>query len=246
MATRKAAGGVRLVKTSLAEQAYDELRRQILDRRLEPGERLNIDALSRECGISSSPLREALVRLGAEGLVAFAANTGFSVAPLPDARQMDELMAFRRLIEAHCARVGAAGADDETLAALGRAVDAMAAMREKGVGYRQLRAFSDLDEGFHRTLVDSAGNRAISAAWRDLHLILSVARLSVVPDSNVVGSDDALQEHRRIVAAFEARDPDAAEAAVRAHLDAAMERLRVRRGAAAEAATADAKSSAAS
>ena len=61
--------GLRLIKTSLSELAYEELKRQILDRRLQPGARLNIDSLSRECGISSSPLREALVRLGSEGWV---------------------------------------------------------------------------------------------------------------------------------------------------------------------------------
>ena len=53
--------GTKLVKTPLSEQAYEELKGQILDQQLTPGQRLNIDALSRSCGISSSPLREAPV-----------------------------------------------------------------------------------------------------------------------------------------------------------------------------------------
>lgn len=227
MATKSPTTGLRLVKTSLSELAYDELKRQILDQRLPPGTRLNIDALSRECGVSSSPLREALVRLGSEGLVAFAANAGFSVAPVPDEKQMKKLLEFRLLMEAHCARAGAARAGKDTLTAMKKAVDSMAAMREKGVSYKQYRAYMELEQNFHQALVDSADNEVISASYRGLHLILSVARLSVVPESNNIGSDDAVREHRAIIAAFEARDPDAAEAAVRGHIASAQHRMHV-------------------
>ncbi|HEX7892221.1 MAG TPA: GntR family transcriptional regulator [Ramlibacter sp.] len=225
MATRNAAPGLRLVKTSLAEQAYEELKRQILEQRLRPGQRLNIDALSRECGISSSPLREALVRLGSEGLVLFEANTGFRVAPVPDEAQMKHLLEYRTVLEAHGARAGAVLANEDTLAAMRKATEGMAAMRAKGVGLRQYRAYFELEQAFHQALVDSAANPVISAAYRELQLVLLVARLSVVPDSNNVGSDVAVAEHRAIIAAFEARDPDAAEAAVRGHIGAARLRM---------------------
>ncbi|KAF1047313.1 GntR family transcriptional regulator [Xylophilus sp.] len=226
MNTKTNSAAVRLVKTPLSEQAYDELKRQILDQQLKPGERLNIDALSRSCGISSSPLREALTRLGAEGLVVFAANTGFSVAPVPDARQMGQLMDFRLLMEAHCARVGAAAAGHaQTAVELEKAIAAMVALRRKGASYKQYRAFIDLEQSFHQSIVDSAGNEPISAAWRELHLIMNVARLSVLPESNVLGSDAAVQEHRQIAAAFAARDPAGAELALRRHLQAARDRM---------------------
>jgi DNA-binding GntR family transcriptional regulator len=225
MATKAARPAPRLVKTSLAEQAYDELKRQILDQRLHPGARLNIDALSRECGVSTSPLREALVRLGAEGLVVFETNTGFSVAPVPDAERMGHLLEYRAALESHAARVGAANASDETIAAMRKATDAMAAMRARGAGYRQYRAYFELEQDFHQAIVDSAANPVISAAYRELDVILSVARLSVVRDSDNVGSDDAVREHRRIIKAFEARDGEAAEAAVRGHIDLARKRI---------------------
>lgn len=228
MATKSETGSLRLVKTSLSELAYDELKRQILDQRLRPGTRLNIDALSRECGVSSSPLREALVRLDAEGLVTFTVNAGYSVAPVPDAGQMRQLLEFRSLMEAHCARIGAALASGETLVAMRKAVDSMATMREKGVTYKHYRAYLDLEQSFHQAIVDSAGNHAISASYRELHLLLSVARLSVVPESNNIGSDDAVREHRKIIAAFEARDSDAAEDAVRGHIEAAQRRMSAR------------------
>lgn len=215
----------RLVKTSLAEQAYAEIKRQILNRQLAPGARLNIDALSRECGVSTSPLREALVRLGAEGLVCFEANTGFSVAPVPDEAQMRQLLEYRALLEAHGARVGAPRSSPETLATMKRCIDDMAAMRAKGVDYAHYRAYFELEQAFHQAIVDSAGNEVISAAYHELHLVLAVARLSVVPESNQLGSDEAIVEHRKILAAFEAADAVAAEAAVRAHIDSAQQRM---------------------
>ena len=53
-----------------------------------------------------------------------------------------------------------------------------------------------------------------------------MSRLSVVPDSDRIGSDEAVQEHRRIVEAFEARDGRRAESAVRRHIDGARRRMR--------------------
>lgn len=225
--TNKAAGGLKLVKTSLAGQAYDELKRQILDQQLQPGARLNIDALSRACGISSSPLREALVRLQAEGLVVFETNAGFSVAPVPDATQMGHLLDYRTVLEAYGARIGATRGDTEALAAMKRATDTMASMRAKGVGYKQYRSYLSQEQSFHQALVDSAGNPVVSAAYRELHLILAVARLSVVPESNNIGSDEAVREHRALIAAFEAGDGAAAEAAIIGHLGAARQRMKV-------------------
>jgi DNA-binding GntR family transcriptional regulator len=218
--------GLRLIKTSLSELAYEELKRQILDRRLQPGARLNIDSLSRECGISSSPLREALVRLGSEGLVVFAVNAGFSVAPLPDARQMQQLLEFRLLIEAHCARMGAGREDPESRVTMNKALASMAALRQKGTSYKHYRAYLETEQSFHQAIVDSADNQVISASYRELHLLLSVARLSVVPESNNFGSDEAVMEHRKIVSAFEERNPEAAEEAVRSHIAAARARMK--------------------
>jgi DNA-binding GntR family transcriptional regulator len=214
---------MRLTKTPLSEQAYDELKRQILDQRLKPGERLNIDALSRSCGISSSPLREALTRLGAEGLVVFAANAGFSVAPVPGPAEIRQMMAFRLLMEVHCARTGCGNA--AAVAAMRQSIERMRAMREAGMRYEQYRDYIALEQSFHEALVDSAANPFVSAAWRGLHLIISVARLSVAPQSGTLGSAEALAEHAAITDAFEKGDPDRVEKAVRRHLEAAINRV---------------------
>jgi DNA-binding GntR family transcriptional regulator len=221
----KVAAPVRFFKTSLAEQAYDQIKRQILDQRLVPGQRLNIDALTRECGISTSPLREALVRLDAEGLVSFTINAGFSVADVPDDIQMEQLLESRQMIECYCARHGAKRGDTAALSAMKKATDAMAQMRTKGVSYRQFRAYINLEQDFHQALVDSMGNSVISTQYQELHLLLLVARMSVVPESGVFGSDEAVNEHRAVISAFELGDGTAAERAIRAHIKQARGRM---------------------
>jgi len=217
----------RFVKASLSDQAYEDLKRQILDQRLPPGTRLNIDALAREFGISSSPLREALVRLSSDGLVISNANSGFFVAPVPSPEQVRELMEYRTMIEAHCARQGAGRISGLMLEAMKNAVRRMSDMRKRGIDYRQYRNYVELDSAFHQLIVDSAGNATISKAFHDLHLILMVARLTVVPNSDTVGSDAGMAEHIAILQAFADRDGARAEAAIRAHLTAAQDRLQL-------------------
>lgn len=215
----------KIQKTLLAEQVYDELKRQILDQRLAPGQRLNIDALSRECGISTSPLREALVRLVAEGLVTLSANAGFSVTAVPDEVHMAHLLEYRLMIESYCACQGALRRDASSLQNMRTATDGMAEMRKKGVGYRQFRAYLALEQSFHQALVDSACNPVISSHYRELHVLLSVARLSVIPDSGNFGSDEAVQEHRAVIVALEAGNAKAAESAVQKHIQQAKRRM---------------------
>ncbi len=221
-----AGAALRIVKIPLTEQAYEELKRQILDQELKPAQRLNIDALSRSCSISSSPIREALTKLVAEGLVVFAANAGFSVAPVPDPQRMRQLMEYRQVMEAHCAAVGAAAGNPAICAALQQAIEDMVALRASGsVDYQQYRSFIQLEQQFHAIIVESGQNPVIAEAWSNLHLIINVARLSVVPNSNRLGSDAAVEEHRAILRAYQNQDGQAAEAAVRRHLQNAISRL---------------------
>jgi DNA-binding GntR family transcriptional regulator len=76
-------------------------------------------------------------------------------------------------LESHCARAGAVRGSHDSIAAMKKAVDAMAAMREKGVNYRNYRSYLEQEQTFHQALIDSAGNDVISDSHRELHLILS-------------------------------------------------------------------------
>ena len=86
-------------RIALLDQVHEILKERILDRFYEPGVKLNIDALGRELKVSSTPLREALARLTAEGLVSAEPFVGFAVAPMPDAKYYGDLFDFRLIIE---------------------------------------------------------------------------------------------------------------------------------------------------
>ena len=91
-------------RVALADQVMRVLQERILDRVYAPGARLNIDALTRELEVSSSPIREALTRLAADGLVVASAFTGFSVAPVPSRDWFEQLLTVRILAEGWAAR----------------------------------------------------------------------------------------------------------------------------------------------
>src|SRR5690606_36109599 len=82
-----------------SEMAYTALRRRILLGQLTPGERLKIDVLQKDFSLSSTPLREALTRLTAEGLVVSIENRGFRTARL-DVADLRDITHLRSVLEA--------------------------------------------------------------------------------------------------------------------------------------------------
>jgi DNA-binding GntR family transcriptional regulator len=214
-----------LVKRPLSDQTYEALRERILDQGLLPGSRLNVDRLARELGVSSSPVREALARLEAERLVVSEMYSGYSVAPEPTLAYLRDLLSFRVVLEGHCARIGAAQRDPEVIAALQGAVERMAKTRRLGRKYKEYRRFVAADALFHQTIVDSAGNEVISAVYASMHAILLQSRLYLNRQSGSARADEVGEEHATILKAFEAGDADAAEAALRHHLEGGKRRL---------------------
>jgi len=217
--------GLPTKKPSLAEQAYVTLKEQILDQRLEPGERLNIDALSRQLSVSSSPIREALARLEAERLVVLASHSGYSVAPSPSPQFLRDLIEYRAVVEGYSANVGASARRAEFVAALEQVEKSMRSMRKMGPRFREYREYTDLDSQFHQIIVDSAGNEVLSRTYQSMHAVLTGARLSLYRDAGSIGSDEAVNEHASILAAYVAGNGKQAEAAVHAHLQNSLTRM---------------------
>ena len=82
-------------KNTLATQLVDKLREAILTGRLEAGSKINLERVRESCGVSLSPLREALARLSADGLVRFSDNRGYRVTPISLA-DLEEIGRLRR------------------------------------------------------------------------------------------------------------------------------------------------------
>ena len=210
-----------LTRVGLAQQVRARLLQRIMDRELPPGARLNIDALAREMGVSTSPLREALAALAARGLVWNEAFLGFSVAPMPGAAFLHAMFDTRRRLEPWLAACAASQITEAQLAQLRGALTDMAPEARQGPWQRH-HAHAAADENFHDTIAEASGNAPARQALAALNAQIHVSRLYLVAQT---GAEETAAEHRRLFAALEARDPAAAEAAMTVHLEGSRERL---------------------
>lgn len=209
-----------LARVVLVDQVTALLTERILDRAYAPGQKLNIDALSREFEVSSSPIREALTRLAAVGLVASASFTGFSVAPEPSREWFEQLRDFRILNESWAARQLARRRDPRAIARMRESIESMEADPPRGKPQDYVGA-SRADEAFHDAMLEASGNEILAQAVRSLHPHLHHARLFSRIPHNIA---PMLDEHRAILAAILRGDEDAAQEAVEAHLQASWHR----------------------
>ncbi|MCL5109369.1 MAG: GntR family transcriptional regulator [Chloroflexi bacterium] len=204
----------------LPEQIAEAVRERIVAGQYRPGERLNIDRLASDLGVSTTPVREGLARLVTERLVCFAANKGYRVMPPPDAAWLDDLFDVRLLLETYGVRLGAARRDPAVLRRLEEILQQMEALDPCDAAGR--RAFVGLDRDFHTTLVDSAGNRVLAEEYTLLSCQLELALVRIAAYIDLA---KALQEHAAIVGAYCLGDRRAAEEALRTHLLAAEQRV---------------------
>lgn len=207
---------------SLVDIAYEALVKAIVDQQLRPGERMTIDQIAQDLGVSITPVREALMRVAADGLLVQTRNRGFTVPPLLTRTSYHQLFAVRRLLEVHAA--ANAEPSVEELSALDRAVKRMRALKPS-VDYARYRRFNELDHSFHQGVIALAHNPYIDEAWRDLHFHLQMCRLYA--GQGVIDHDAAVSEHAAILEVLQKGRGKSAAEAVQAHVDGAEQRLLV-------------------
>lgn len=146
-----------------ARYVYDELRREILTLVLEPGTPLDETALSQRFGMSRSPIREALVRLSADGLVEMLSNRSTLVAPIDLAgfpRYVEALDVLQRINTRLAAR-NRSEQDIERMVRLARAFDAACAAND-------YLAMSATNRDFHMSIAEAGRNRYLARSYGQL------------------------------------------------------------------------------
>ena len=207
------------VRLPRGEAAYRHLRAAIQDGRLPPGTRLRETDLAQQVGLSRTPIREALGRLAADGLVVHDAQRGVVVAEL-DYAMVTELYAMREVLEGTAGRLAAQHASPVEIDVL----DGLCRQYETSLGDET--ALADCNWRFHETLYRCSHNRYLQNMVTTLHGALSLLGGTTLSDAE--RARESLQEHRRIVQAIRARDADAAEQALREHIRHAQA-MRMRR-----------------
>nr|WP_314842267.1 GntR family transcriptional regulator [uncultured Microbacterium sp.] len=211
------------VRRALVDDVYDAVLGLLMDQMIEPGARVNIDAVARELDVSPTPVREALTRLESEGLVTKRALKGYVAAPLLDADGLRDLYDMRELLEPRAASLASAHIDDSTEQALVDSVEQMraASAPEQDEHFRDYRQFIDEDLRFHHLIAEHAGSPLLAEAIVRLRSHMHLYRLNFRHDFEA----DTVSEHEGILAALRRRDPDAAAAAMRVHIENSYTRL---------------------
>ncbi|WP_108517163.1 GntR family transcriptional regulator [Bradyrhizobium algeriense] len=206
--------------TSLAGDVYEAIFAQLMSLKIAPGARITVDSLVREFNVSQTPIREALGRLEGEGLVLKTHLIGYRAAPQITKRQLDEIYELRLRLEPYSAAKAAARMDDTKLAMLREAAGMMARREGKDERLRYSN-FARQDADFHDKILACAENELIRQAIAFQHTHFHIFRLMF--HSRV--TEEALDEHEAILAAFAAADPLAAEEAMRVHIERSRDRL---------------------
>ncbi|SCY42747.1 GntR family transcriptional regulator [Paracoccus tibetensis] len=203
------------------QSAYRRLLAEIRAGQLLPGARLRETELAERLGISRTPVREAIRQLEADGLVSHQARQGATIRNL-DYVEVIELYEMRSVLEGTAARLAARMASQVELRELTEINEALA-YAEPGT------AAQELNRQFHRTLLDAARNRFLVKTMIALQKTLLILGPTTLSESE--RHESASIEHRAVIDAIAAHDGDRAEAAMRAHVEAALNaRVRGMRG----------------
>ena len=205
----------------LADEVYDTLLGQLMSLRIVPGSRVTIDALARELGVSQTPIRDALNRMEADGLVVRVPHAGYRIPPQITRQLFEDMLEIRLLLEPAAARRAAERASLAQVDRLRRMLEEMAEL-VGGDGLMAYGAFGLRDAAFHDLIALSAENEVIREALSRLHTHVHLFRL--LYDTQVTYL--AMGEHDEVLAAVAARDPDAAAYAMRRHILLSGERFR--------------------
>ncbi|WP_329230334.1 GntR family transcriptional regulator [Streptomyces sp. NBC_00111] len=200
--------------------ALTHLRQAILRGEMAPAQRLVENELAEQFGVTRASVRAALIELESEGLVERIRNRGSRVRVV----SVDEAVAItecRMALEGLCAAKAAVAASDEQLDRLTVVGEAMT----KAVAGGEPMLYSDLNHELHALVREFSGQQTAVSLLERLNgqLVRHRFQLALRPGR----PQQSLSEHLAMIDAIRAREPQAAEAAVRSHLASVIEALRV-------------------
>lgn len=200
------------------QDAYQRLIGEIRAGTLRPGDRLLETELAERLGISRTPVREAIRRLEADGLVVHVPRSGAAIRVL-DYTEITELYEMRTVLEGTAARLAARASSDVELIEMETLNAEMAKAENDGP------RLYELNRQFHRVILDAARNRYLAHSINALQKTLLILGPSTMEEAGRAAQ--AVAEHDKVLAAFRNRDEITAEEVMRRHISEAH-RMRLR------------------
>ncbi|MBL1096161.1 GntR family transcriptional regulator [Streptomyces coffeae] len=194
-----------------AERVYTHVKQAVLDRRYEGGTLLSEGELAEAVGVSRTPVREALLRLEAEGLLKLYPKKGALVLPV-SAQEIADVVETRLLVEQHAVAKVVPAAEPLLLR-----LEELLEEQKGHAAAGDLAAFAVADRCFHVAIVRAAGNGILAQLYdqlRDRQLRMGVATMHAEPDRIAKN----ITEHAEILTALRAGDARSASATVQRHI----------------------------
>jgi DNA-binding GntR family transcriptional regulator len=205
--------------STLWQRVYEHLHGEIMADRLPPGTELSEVALSKELSVSRGPIREAMGRLAADGLVTVRPRRGAEVREITP-RELVDAYQVREALEVLAVRLAVPRVSEPDLDSLSSLVDKMAEHAKNDA----VTDFFAANVSFHDLLCELSGNEKLVQVHR--RLIAETARFQARTLALRGSLEDSVSEHRAILAAIRERDSDKAAALAGAHVRVPGERLR--------------------
>ncbi len=199
---------------SLNEAAYSIIREKILHGDFELGSRIREDALAEEISISRTPVREAINRLVADGIIIKKSQRGLYLID-PDPEQIKDNIDIRISLEKLAVEKCIERSTDEDIAAITNSLKEF----EKALKRKDYDTCNELDGKFHFLIVQMSKNSRLMSLLNELSAFFQLVRKKEKkshPEKKNIGT---LKEHRRIAKAIKNRDISAAQEAVAANIE---------------------------
>jgi DNA-binding GntR family transcriptional regulator len=203
---------------SAAASIEKDLRRAIVELEMLPGTRLSEQDIATRLGVSRQPVREALIRLANSRLIEIRPHRGTVVARI-SAREMTEALFVRQSVEISVVERAAQNFDPWQR----KRIESLMAEQEVDAAKLDHAGFREHDEAFHIAIAKGAG---VGIAWIAIADMKShmdrVCNLTLQSETDMARR---VREHRAIMAAIDARDVEAAKAAMATHLGSILDQL---------------------
>jgi DNA-binding GntR family transcriptional regulator len=196
---------------SLGDRAYYALRDLIVSLELPPGSVINERQLMERLGLGRTPVREALRALARERLVEVYPRRGMFVSRV-DVGDLAGLSEVRLVLEGLAARLAAERATASDREDCRRLLEEL----ERAAGERDERALIELDQRIHRHVYRCAHNTFLEQTLNEYYVL--TLRIWFLALDRVARLDAAVAEHRQLLEAIRAGDPDRAEEVMRRHV----------------------------
>jgi GntR family carbon starvation induced transcriptional regulator len=204
---------------TVGDEGYRRIRSDIIFGRLQPDQKLRLEALKERYGVSISTLREILSRLSSEGFVVAEGRRGFEVAPV-SATDLRELAELRVLLESHAIEQSFERGDTEWEGRVVSAHHKLAVVEQRmGSSKRENALWKRYDEEFHQALISDCGSKALMEAHRRVfdryfrYPMIWADRRGIQP----------IKQHRQLMECALARDSKRAKAILRVHVNSCVE-----------------------